>query len=200
MRAVVSSEPLTKRRPSGAPAAAPAAPPNRFASFRGSCRKGSMEGAKSFNRSSKRLPVDGLNEELDEVSTKSVFQNAAAQYAAEAQEGAEGGGGGGGAADEGGGDVRGVRGCARRVSCAMTKGCSKVAETWAADDAAAVAGPATGRVRRRSKDLTAEGVSVARTLRRCSEGSLRSSFESDTSEMAPPNSSEGGGRDEEMGV
>ena len=41
---------------------------------------------------------------------------------------------------------------------------------------------------------------VARTLRRCSEGSLRSSFESDTSEMAPPNSSEGGGRDEEMGV
>ena len=47
---------------------------------------------------------------------------------------------------------------------------------------------------------TAEGVSVARTLRRCSEGSLRSSFESDTSEMAPPNSSEGGGRDEEMGV
>ena len=59
---------------------------------------------------------------------------------------------------------------------------------------------ATGRVRRRSKDLTAEGVSVARTLRRCSEGSLRSSFESDTSELAPPNSSEGGGRDEEMGV
>ena len=49
-------------------------------------------------------------------------------------------------------------------------------------------------------DLTAEGVSVARTLRRCSEGSLRSSFESDTSELAPPNSSEGGGRDEEMGV
>ena len=82
----------------------------------------------------------------------------------------------------------------------MTKGCSKVAETWAADDAAAVAGPATGRVRRRSKDLTAEGGLPGRTLRRCSEGSLRSSFESDTSEMAPPNSSEGGGRDEEMGV